>query len=104
MFWVSEYLGKLRYFQVYIVAHVPPGVFELVEGMSWFYADYNKKYLNILQRYTDVIEAQLYGHEHTDSFRILFDKQGKLYLKENLNINTSPYIYNSFHNFVNCTF
>ena len=61
---------------MYIVAHVPPGVFELVEGMSWFYADYNRKYLDVLQKYTDVIQAQMYGHEHTDSFRILFDKQG----------------------------
>ena len=61
---------------MYIVAHVPPGVFELVEEMSWFYGDYNRKYLDVLQKYTDVIQAQMYGHEHTDSFRILFDEQG----------------------------
>ena len=62
---------------MYIVAHVPPGMFELVEGMSWFYSEFNRKYLDILLRYTDVIRAQMYGHEHTDSFRILFDKEGK---------------------------
>ena len=63
--------------KVYIVAHVAPGVFELVNGMSWFYSNYNRKYLDILLRYTDVIQAQMYGHEHTDSFRILFDNEGK---------------------------
>ena len=65
---------------MYIVAHVPPGVFELVDGMSWFYLPYNKKYLGILTKYASVIAGQMYGHEHTDSFRILYDNEGKCVL------------------------
>lgn len=77
--WLSNQLESARKKneQVYIIAHVPPGIFELVEGMSWFYAEYNKKYLEVLEKYSDVIAAQLYGHEHTDSLRVQFDKEGK---------------------------
>ena len=66
--------------QVLIIAHVPPGLFELYEGMAWFYGDFNKKYLAIMEKYSDVIIAQLYGHEHTDSFRIQFDKEGDVFM------------------------
>ena len=45
-------------------------------SMSWFYQPYNKKYLGILTKYASVIAGQMYGHEHTDSFRILYDNQG----------------------------
>lgn len=77
--WLEDRLNeaKKKNESVYIVAHVPPGMFELVEGMSWFYSEFNRKYLDILLRYTDVIRAQMYGHEHTDSFRILFDKEAR---------------------------
>lgn len=67
------------YLQVFIIAHVPPGMFELVEGMSWFYDDYNRKYLEVLEKYSDVVAAQLYGHEHTDSLRLQYDKEGNLF-------------------------
>jgi len=66
------------YLQVYIVAHVPPGMFELGDSISWFYAAYNKKYLEVMEKYQDVIAVQLYGHEHTDSFRLQFDKEGMI--------------------------
>lgn len=54
-------------------------MFELVEGMSWFYDDYNRKYLEVLEKYSDVVAAQLYGHEHTDSLRLQYDKEGNLF-------------------------
>ena len=47
---------------------------------SWCYESYNKKYLGILTKYAIVIEGQVNGHEHTDSFRILYDNQGKYVL------------------------
>ncbi|XP_053394460.1 acid sphingomyelinase-like phosphodiesterase 3b [Mercenaria mercenaria] len=77
--WIEDQLeaARKKNEQVFIVAHVPPGMFELVEGMSWFYGDYNKKYLEVMEKYSDVIIAQLYGHEHTDSFRVQFDKEGR---------------------------
>ena len=48
-------------------------------SVSWFYETYNKKYLStcILTKYAGVIEGQMYGHEHTDSFRILYDNEVK---------------------------
>ena len=49
-------------------------------SVSWFYESYNKKYLGILTKYANVIAGQMYGHEHTDSFRILYDNQGKCVL------------------------
>jgi sphingomyelin phosphodiesterase acid-like 3 len=67
--------------QVLIIAHVPPGLFELFEGMAWFYEDFNKKYLEVMEKYSDVIIAQLYGHEHTDSFRVQFDKEGTFFMR-----------------------
>ncbi|XP_052778094.1 acid sphingomyelinase-like phosphodiesterase 3b [Mya arenaria] len=63
---------------VYIIAHVPPGVFELGSGLTWFYPKYNKQYLEKLEEFADIISLQLYGHEHTDSFRVQFDAEGKL--------------------------
>ncbi|XP_052775676.1 acid sphingomyelinase-like phosphodiesterase 3b [Mya arenaria] len=62
---------------VYIIAHVPPGVFELGSGLTWFYPKYNKQYLEKLEEFADIITLQLYGHEHTDSFRVQFDAEGK---------------------------
>ncbi|WAR24741.1 LOW QUALITY PROTEIN: ASM3B-like protein [Mya arenaria] len=62
---------------VYIIAHVPPGVFELGSGLTWFYPKYNKQYLEKLEEFADIISLQLYGHEHTDSFRVQFDAEGK---------------------------
>ncbi|WAR24739.1 ASM3B-like protein, partial [Mya arenaria] len=60
---------------VYIIAHVPPGVFELGSGLTWFYPKYNKQYLEKLEEFADIITLQLYGHEHTDSFRVQFDAE-----------------------------
>ena len=45
-------------------------------SVSWFKEPYNKKYLGILTKYASVIAGQMYGHEHTDSFRILYDSEG----------------------------
>ena len=49
-------------------------------SVSWFYKTYNKKYLGLLAKYANVIAGQMYGHEHTDSFRILYDNEGKCVL------------------------
>lgn len=64
---------------MYIAAHVPPGVFELSPRFQWFHADLNTEYLEVIADYGEVIEAQFYGHEHTDSFRI-FGSSSKSYL------------------------
>ena len=56
--------------QVFIAAHVPPGVFELSPRFHWFHDDLNTEYLDVIDDYGEVIAAQFYGHEHTDSFRV----------------------------------
>ena len=62
--------------QVIILSHVPPGIFEKYNSLMWFYNKFNTRYVRILQKFSDIITAQIYGHEHTDSFRILNDTQG----------------------------
>lgn len=57
---------------------MPPGVFELYPTIKWFHDNLNSKYLDITDKYSDVIMAHFYGHEHTDSLRS-FDGPG-LYL------------------------
>ena len=69
--------------QVFLFAHIPPGKFERFyqtyenkSGYPWFKPDYNKNYLGILQNYSDVIHLQLYGHHHTDMFKLITDLDG----------------------------
>ncbi|XP_064605118.1 acid sphingomyelinase-like phosphodiesterase 3b [Liolophura sinensis] len=70
-------LAKGKQEKVYIIAHIAPGAFELTSGKYFFYPNFNKRYLNIIERYSDIIQGQFYGHEHTDSFRVLFGDQEK---------------------------
>ena len=58
-----------------IAAHVPPGYFERDPYGPYFvniFGDdhYNDYFADIVTRYSHKIMAQLYGHAHTDSFRI----------------------------------
>lgn len=59
--------------KVFIIGHVPPGHFELVEAKPWFYPDYNKRFNQIVRSYADIIAGQFFGHHHTDTFRIFKD-------------------------------
>lgn len=38
--------------------------------MPFFNGSYNNDYVNLVTEYGDVIMAQIYGHEHTDTFRL----------------------------------
>jgi len=70
---------------VFIVAHVPPGGFERghgEEGMKINFNspkehahDINQRFVQILteQRNAKKIQGQLYGHLHTDTFRLFLD-------------------------------
>ncbi|XP_046327527.1 acid sphingomyelinase-like phosphodiesterase 3b [Haliotis rufescens] len=62
--------------KVYIVAHICPGAFERLQGMSWFYPEFNKRYLDLITEHAATIAAHFCGHEHTDSFRLVKDTQG----------------------------
>jgi len=64
--------------KVFLFTHIPPGKFERFYqefedsyGFPWFKEDYNFRYLQILQEYADTIHLQLYGHHHTDTFKLI---------------------------------
>ena len=68
--------------QALIFAHVPPGKFErfyqyYVEieehGYPWFSHDFNEKYLNVLSEFSDIVPVQIYGHHHTDLWKVCFE-------------------------------
>lgn len=70
-------------FQVYIVGHIPPGSDERQRGvihpMHIAYKDFhNKKYLKLVRKYADIIVGQFFGHLHSDSFRVIYNEDGKL--------------------------
>ncbi|XP_078093249.1 acid sphingomyelinase-like phosphodiesterase 3b [Mustelus asterias] len=62
--------------KVYIIGHVPPGFFEKKRGTSWFRHQFNKRYIEIVQKYHSVIAGQFFGHHHTDSFRMFYSHSG----------------------------
>ncbi|KAG9276455.1 acid sphingomyelinase-like phosphodiesterase 3b [Astyanax mexicanus] len=62
--------------KVYIVGHVPPGFFEKKRHKPWFRPQFNKHYLELIQKHHDIIIGQFFGHHHTDSFRLFYDKAG----------------------------
>ena len=63
-------------FQVMLSGHIPPGIYAQAKGVSWYYPIFNVRFLNLLQNYSDVITSTIFGHEHTDGFRIVYSKQG----------------------------
>ncbi|KAG0711140.1 Acid sphingomyelinase-like phosphodiesterase 3b [Chionoecetes opilio] len=79
--WASNLLANLamRGRRVYLVGHIPPGTFERYqqkrEGFHWYQPRYNERFIKLVQQHARVIEAQFYGHHHTDSFRLIFDDE-----------------------------
>ncbi|CAH1274271.1 SMPDL3B [Branchiostoma lanceolatum] len=63
--------------KVFLIGHVPPGFFERYQGKSWFYPEYNRRYLQIIAGYADVIKGQFFAHQHCDSFKLFYDDEGK---------------------------
>ncbi|CAH2221798.1 acid sphingomyelinase-like phosphodiesterase 3b [Pelobates cultripes] len=62
--------------KVYLVGHVPPGYFEKKRGKPWFRENFNKRYVEIIQKHHNVIQGQFFGHHHTDSFRMFYSNSG----------------------------
>eukprot|EP00240_Pyramimonas_obovata_P001020 CAMPEP_0118923918 /NCGR_PEP_ID=MMETSP1169-20130426/2271_1 /TAXON_ID=36882 /ORGANISM="Pyramimonas obovata, Strain CCMP722" /LENGTH=465 /DNA_ID=CAMNT_0006864979 /DNA_START=397 /DNA_END=1794 /DNA_ORIENTATION=+ len=48
-----------------ITGHIPPGVY------SGCWGNYSAAYEELLSRYTDVVAGQIFGHQHSGSFRLL---------------------------------
>ena len=51
---------------------MPPGFHEKF-GIPNFWTQFVSPFLSVISPYSDIILAQIYGHDHTDSFRFLFD-------------------------------
>ncbi|XP_078087365.1 acid sphingomyelinase-like phosphodiesterase 3b [Mustelus asterias] len=85
---LSDPAGQFRWFddilsrastageKVYIIGHVPPGFFEKKRGTHWFQENFNKKYIEIIKKHSQVIAGQFFGHQHRDSFRIFYSNNG----------------------------
>jgi hypothetical protein len=68
-----------RLLQVYLIGHMPPGSDERQRGFPpahSVYTDYhNKKYLELVRRYADIIVGQFFGHLHSDTFRVIYGER-----------------------------
>uniref|UniRef100_A0A673MKE3 Acid sphingomyelinase-like phosphodiesterase n=1 Tax=Sinocyclocheilus rhinocerous TaxID=307959 RepID=A0A673MKE3_9TELE len=62
--------------KVYIIGHVPPGFFEKKRDKAWFRKEFNKRYIDLIQKHSAVIQGQFFGHHHTDSFRMFYSSKG----------------------------
>lgn len=76
--WMREKLQKAKDqdYKVIVSAHAPPGYFERHAENPFFSADYNDVYVDLLNEFGDVLMAQIYGHEHTDSFKLFSTTDG----------------------------
>ena len=66
------------------MGHIPPGVSP--DLWKWMYPDINAKLTDIMRKYHDVILAGIFGHEHTDNFRIIYDENGNSILSHRLSL------------------
>lgn len=72
------------FFKVYLIGHVPPGFFEKKRHKPWFREEFNKRYIDLIQKHHTVILGQFFGHHHTDSFRMFYSPNGT-FTNPNLN-------------------
>lgn len=79
----NNWIAIVHIFQVYIVGHIPPGSDErdqaasLTNGHQFFSLKNNLRYLDLVRKYSSIIQGQFFGHLHSDSFRIVYNDQGK---------------------------
>lgn len=65
------------------MGHVAPGRDERLKTdvqsqIHKMYApQHNQKYVNIVRNYSTVIAGQFFGHLHSDSFRVVYDRDGR---------------------------
>uniref|UniRef100_A0A8R1E370 Sphingomyelin phosphodiesterase n=1 Tax=Caenorhabditis japonica TaxID=281687 RepID=A0A8R1E370_CAEJA len=58
----SEKIGE----QVYVLAHIPPGDSECLEGWAF-------NYYRVIQRFASTISGQFFGHDHLDYFTVFYE-------------------------------
>lgn len=68
-------LAKKNQVKVNIVGHIPPGAFER-EFLKVLKKNYNEKMLDLIVEYAPWTNWLIFGHLHTDTFRIVRDLNG----------------------------
>lgn len=56
--------------RVLVHGHVPPGFSELTGDQQFWTQAWNDAYLKSFEAHGDLVMGHLYGHEHTDTFRL----------------------------------
>uniref|UniRef100_A0A0N5B652 Metallophos domain-containing protein n=1 Tax=Strongyloides papillosus TaxID=174720 RepID=A0A0N5B652_STREA len=62
---------------VHIISHIPPGAFERTPNFTWLHPQYNEDFLNIVIKYSDIIKWMIFGHHHTDTFRMVLNNKNE---------------------------
>ncbi|EYC07434.1 hypothetical protein Y032_0070g431 [Ancylostoma ceylanicum] len=68
MSWFATELFKaeLSGDDVHVLSHIPPGDGECLEGWA-------RNYYRIIQRFSDTVQAQFFGHIHADYFTVFYE-------------------------------
>ncbi|KAF8361752.1 asm-1 [Pristionchus pacificus] len=68
MTWFVDQLTKaeLSGENVHILAHIPPGYYDCLEGWS-------RNYYRVIQRFSSIITGQFFGHVHYDYFTLFYE-------------------------------
>ncbi|KAF2359321.1 Calcineurin-like phosphoesterase domain ApaH type [Trinorchestia longiramus] len=62
--------AQQQHAKVMLVGHAPPGFFERFPIIPSFNFTYNEHYMDLVEYRAPLIHSHVYGHLHTDSFRI----------------------------------
>ncbi|KAL1420729.1 hypothetical protein MTO96_004465 [Rhipicephalus appendiculatus] len=82
MAWLREQLQDAQRLgqKVYISGHIGPGFFvRSIAGKAArpvLFDDINDKYQDLVAEYKDVVAGQFFGHQHSNSFALLSDRNG----------------------------
>ncbi|RCN32003.1 Ser/Thr phosphatase family protein, partial [Ancylostoma caninum] len=66
MSWSILFQAELSGDSVHVLSHIPPGDGECLEGWA-------RNYYRIIQRFSDTVQAQFFGHIHADYFTIFYE-------------------------------
>ncbi|KYR02711.1 metallophosphoesterase domain-containing protein [Tieghemostelium lacteum] len=80
--WLNETLSMARQNQekVLVIAHVAPG-YCVKYSVFNFHFQFNDIYLETFGNYSDIIIAHIYGHEHTDNYRLYYSQPSSVVIQ-----------------------
>ncbi|KAL3864256.1 hypothetical protein ACJMK2_005957 [Sinanodonta woodiana] len=97
--WMESVLNNSRKLQekVIVIAHIPPGV-HTPDFVVWMYDQFNTRLNNIFQKYSDVIVAMHFGHDHADGFKVYLNNSGDPVIPVFIAPSVTPWRYKPEHN------